>query len=69
MSPFGNKCEINVTISFSFQLILCNEVNITKNIYMKQKSTGIHTTTIVGTQENTENGKHYAKHQMQTKIR
>jgi len=47
-------------------LISCNEVNITKNIYMKQKSTVTHKTTIVGTQENTENGKHHAKHQMQT---
>jgi len=27
---------------------------------MKQKSTGTHKTTIIGTQENTENGKHYA---------
>jgi len=27
---------------------------------MKQKSTGAHKTTIIGTQENTENGKHYA---------
>jgi len=41
-------------------LILCNEFSITKNIYTKQKSTGTHKTTIVGTQENTENGKHYA---------
>ena len=54
MSPFGNKCKINVTIFFSFQLILCNEFNITKNIYMKQISTGTHKTTIMGTQENTE---------------
>jgi len=36
---------------------------------MKQKSTGIHKTTIIGTQENTENEKHYAKHHMQTEIR
>jgi len=49
MSPFGNKCEINVTIFLSFQLILCNEFSITKNIYMKQKSTGTHKTTTVGT--------------------
>jgi len=27
---------------------------------MKHKSTGTHKTTIIGTQENTENGKHYA---------
>jgi len=27
---------------------------------MKQKSAGTHKTTILGTQENTENGKHYA---------
>jgi len=27
---------------------------------MKQKSTGTHKTTKIGTQENTENGKHYA---------
>jgi len=47
---------------FSFQLILCNEFSITKNYlaYMKQKSTGTHKTTIIGTQENTENGKQYA---------
>jgi len=36
---------------------------------MKQKSTVVHKTTIVATQENTENGKHCAKHQMQAKIR
>ena len=59
MSPFGNKCGINVTLLFSFQLILCNEFSITENIYMKEKSTGTHKTTIIGTQENTENGKHY----------
>jgi len=47
MSLFGNKCEINVTIFFSFQLILCNEVHITKTIYVKQKSTGTHKATIV----------------------
>jgi len=50
-------------------LVVCNEVNITKNIYMKQKSTGTHKTTIVGTQENIENGKHHAKHPMQTEIK
>jgi len=33
---------------------------------MKQKSTGTHKATTVGTQGNTENGKHYAKHHMQT---
>ena len=37
--------------------------------HMKQKSTGTHKTTIIGTQENTENGKHYAWHHMQTEIR
>jgi len=36
---------------------------------MKQKLTGTHKTTIIGTQENTENGKHYAQHHMQTEIR
>jgi len=66
MPPFGNKCEISVTIFFSFQLILFNEFSITKNIFMKQKSTGTHKTTIVGTLENKENGKQYAKHHMQT---
>jgi len=36
---------------------------------MKQKSTGTHKTTIIGTQENTENRKYYAQHHMQTEIR
>jgi len=42
-------------------LILCNEVNITKNIYMKQKSTGTHKTTTAGAQEITDLETHLCK--------